>query len=106
MRQRIGLLTLLVADDDEAIAYDSEKRGGARGGHFDPCDEAPGRRGSAGRDRESGLLLAEAADEAQRRARKEKIRTLDPRFVVWGHTSGSGQLRRSGRAPAISALPR
>jgi hypothetical protein len=27
MRQRIGLLTLLVADDDEAIAYDSEKPG-------------------------------------------------------------------------------
>jgi len=27
MSQRIGLPTLLVADDDEAIAYDSEKPG-------------------------------------------------------------------------------
>jgi hypothetical protein len=68
MRQRIGLLTLLVADDDEAIAYDSEKPGGAL--VEDTLISAPGRRGSAGRDRESGLL-AEAADEAQRRARKD-----------------------------------
>jgi hypothetical protein len=89
MRQRIGLLTLLVADDDEAIAYDSEKPGGAL--VEDTLISATRRwvvvapQGAIGRAGCCWPRLPMRPNGAP-----EKIRTLDPRFVVWGHTSGSG----------------
>jgi catechol 2,3-dioxygenase-like lactoylglutathione lyase family enzyme len=68
VRQRIGLVTLVVRDYDEAIAYFREKLG------FALVQDTPidaGKRwvvvapqGAGG----SGLLLAKAADERQRRA--------------------------------------
>ena len=68
MRQRIGLVTLVVSDYDEAIAYFTGKLG------FALLQDSPveaGKRwvvvapqGAGG----SGLLLAKAADERQRRA--------------------------------------
>lgn len=67
MRQRIGLVTLLVEDYDEAIAYYTGKLG------FVLLEDTPIRaskrwvvvapRGPTG----TGLLLARAADEEQRR---------------------------------------
>jgi catechol 2,3-dioxygenase-like lactoylglutathione lyase family enzyme len=68
VRQRIGLVTLVVDDYDEAIAYFTAKLGFALV-QDTPVDAgkrwvvvAP--RGGGG----SGLLLAQAADERQRRA--------------------------------------
>jgi catechol 2,3-dioxygenase-like lactoylglutathione lyase family enzyme len=68
VRQRIGLVTLVVGDYDEAIAYFTRKLG------FALLQDTPlgaGKRwvvvappGAGG----SGLLLAQAADERQRRA--------------------------------------
>jgi catechol 2,3-dioxygenase-like lactoylglutathione lyase family enzyme len=68
VRQRIGLVTLVVRDYDEAIAYFTQKLG------FALVQDTPvgaGKRwavaaplGAGG----SGLLLAKAADELQRRA--------------------------------------
>ena len=68
MRQRIGLVTLVVDDYDEAISYFTQKLG------FALLQDTPlsaGKRwvvvapqGACG----SGLLLAQAADERQRQA--------------------------------------
>jgi catechol 2,3-dioxygenase-like lactoylglutathione lyase family enzyme len=68
MRQRIGLVTLVVSDYDEAIAYFTRKLG------FALVEDTPM---SAGKRwvivapqgaSESGLLLAKAANERQQRA--------------------------------------
>ncbi|MGH8545601.1 MAG: VOC family protein [Gammaproteobacteria bacterium] len=68
MRQRIGLVTLVVDDYDEAISYFTQKLGFALV-HDTPLDAgkrwvvvAP--QGAGG----CGLLLAQAADERQRQA--------------------------------------
>ena len=68
MRQRIGLVTLVVDDYDEAIAYFTQKLGFALM-QDTPLDGAKrwvvvAPQGADG----SGLLLAKAADERQRRA--------------------------------------
>ena len=68
MRQRIGLVTLVVGDYDEAISYFTQKLGFAllqdtpRGAGKRWVVVAP--QGACG----SGLLLAQAADERQRQA--------------------------------------
>ena len=68
MRQRIGLVTLVVDDYDEAISYFTQKLGFAllqdtpRGAGKRWVVVAP--QGACG----SGLLLAQAADERQRQA--------------------------------------
>lgn len=68
MRQRIGLVTLVVSDYDEAISYFTRKLGFALV-QDTPIDAAKrwvvvAPQGAGG----SGLLLAKAADERQRRA--------------------------------------
>ena len=68
MRQRIGLVTMVVSDYDEAISYFTRKLGFALV-QDTPIDAAKrwvvvAPQGAGG----SGLLLAKAADERQRRA--------------------------------------
>ena len=67
MRQRIGLVTLVVREYEEAIAYFTEKLGFAL---VEDRPLAAGKRWAvvAPRDGGSGLLLAQAADERQRQA--------------------------------------
>lgn len=68
MRQRIGLVTLVVGDYDEAISYFTQKLG------FALLQDTPlgaGKRWvvvAPQATRGSGLLLAQAADERQRQA--------------------------------------
>jgi catechol 2,3-dioxygenase-like lactoylglutathione lyase family enzyme len=67
VRQRLGLVTLVVSDYDEAISYFTQKLG------FALVQDTPIDRGKrwvvvAPQAGGSGLLLARAADERQRRA--------------------------------------